>query len=89
MVDRATDGISLQTAWRALGQRVAVIGGSFVGLLSLLNHVPTSTAALRGGAAWAVVLIMTWLSGHALGLAQRFDSRKEPDRETGGEQRIP
>ena len=73
MVDRATVEASSRDAMRALGRRMAVAGGSFVALLSLLYHVPASTAALRGGATWLVVLVVSRLGGFALGLVQRLD----------------
>jgi hypothetical protein len=73
MVDTATGETSSRDALRALGSRIAVAGGSFAALLSLLYHVPASTAALRGGATWLVVLLVSRLGAHALGLAQRLD----------------
>ena len=73
MTDNAHGEFSLQATWRAMGHRIAVIGGCFVGLISLFNHVPASTAAIRGAAAWLGVLVLAWLSGLALGLAHRFD----------------
>ncbi len=73
MTDNGYDKFSLQASWLALGHRIAVIGGCFVGLISLFNHVPVTTAALRGGAAWFGVLILAKLSGLALDLAHRFD----------------
>jgi len=84
MTDNGYDEFSLHTAWRAIGHRVAVIGGCFVGLIALFNHVPVSTAALRGGAAWLAVQVLAWLSGLALGLAQRFDVA-DLDRKKGEE----
>ena len=73
MVDKGPDGASLRGAWRSLGQRVAVAGGSFVALLSLFHHVPASTAALRGAAAWFGVLVLTRASRRAEVLYDRGD----------------
>ena len=73
MTDNGNDKFSLQVTWRALGHRMAVIGGCFVGLISLFNHVPVSTAVLRGAAAWFGVQVLAWLAAVALDLAHRFD----------------
>jgi hypothetical protein len=73
MTDNGCDEFSLVASWRAIGHRIAVIGGCFVGLISLFNHVPVSTVAMRGGATWFGVLIVSWLSSLALDWANRFD----------------
>jgi len=73
MVDRAGIETSLSTAWRSLGTRAAVTGGSLAALISLFHHVPVSTAALRGGAAWIALLVGTRIGALALGYAERFD----------------
>ena len=78
-VDKAADEVSLRAAWRSLGQRIAVAGGSFVALLSLFHHVPASTAALRGGAAWLGVILLTRFSGFVLAHAYRLDTRTEDE----------
>ncbi len=74
MVDKGPNEASLRGAWRSLGQRIAVAGGCFVALLSLFHHVPASTAALRGGAAWLGVILLTRFSGFVLTHAYRFDA---------------
>ncbi len=79
MTDNGCDEFSLQATWRAMGHRIAVIGGCFVGLISLFNHVPVSTAVLRAAAAWFAVQVLAWLSGLALDLALRFDQAGSGD----------
>lgn len=73
MVDKVVDGASLRRIWTSLGQRVAAAGGAFVALYALLHHVPPSTAALRGGAAWLALLVAVRLGGWALATACRLD----------------
>ena len=73
MSDRASGEASFREAWRSFGHRIAVIGGSFVALLSLFHHVPVSTAALRGGATWLAVLIVARLGSVALERSVAFD----------------
>ena len=80
MVDKAPDASALSAAWRSLGQRIAVAGGCFVALLSLFHHVPTSTAALRGGIAWIGVLALTRFSGFVLKQALRFDAMSAEEK---------
>ena len=73
MVDKVADGASLRSAWRSLGQRVAVAGGAFVAFVALFHHVPPSTAALRGGVTWLALLAATRLGGWALASAHQLD----------------
>lgn len=73
MVDRASAEVSLTSAWRSLGRRVAVTGGSLVALVSLFHHVPVSTAALRGAGAWFALLLATRLGATLLRHAVRLD----------------
>ena len=86
MVDRNLGEVALGNAWRSFGHRVAVLGGSLVALLSLFHHVPASTAALRGGAAWFAVLLLTRVGAFALRHAYRFDdanAAKENEKQSG------
>ena len=87
MADRAPDEALLREAWRSVGHRFAVLGGSFVALLSLFHHVPVSTAALRGGSTWLAVLVVARLGLVALARAAELDRAAEPDREPAEEQR--
>lgn len=84
MVDRSSGEVPLVSAWRSLGRRVSVAGGSFVALVSLFHHVPASTAALRGGGTWIALLLATRLGCFALGHAHRQDAvEEERGEETG------
>ena len=87
MVDKAHNADSLRSAWRCLGQRVAVAGGSLVALVALLQHTPPSTAALRGGVTWLAVLAMTRLGGLALAHAHRFDLERAARLTSGDAER--
>ena len=58
MTDRALDAGHLRSLWRSFAHRIAVAGGSLVALISLLHHVPLSTACLRGGAAFVAVRLV-------------------------------
>ena len=81
MVDRSTAELRLTSAWRSLGTRVAVAGGSGMALLSLFHHVPPSTAALRGGATWLALLLVTRAGAFALRSAHRMDAVPEPEQD--------
>lgn len=63
--------------WRPLSHRIAVVGGSFVALLSLFHHVPVMTACLRGGTAYVAVLVVSRLGLAAMQRAFELDRRKE------------
>ena len=84
MVDRGSGEVPLVSAWRSLGRRVSVAGGSFVALLSLFHHVPVSTAALRGGGTWIALLLATRLGCFALEHALRMDAVEEEREESTG-----
>ncbi len=60
---------------------MAVAGGSFVALLSLFHHVPVTTAALRGGATWFVVLVAARIGSVALAKAAELDRAAVAARE--------
>ena len=66
MSDRGFEEASLRLAWRPFGRRVAVAAGSLVALISLFYHVPVSVASLRGGLAFASVLVVMKLGLFAL-----------------------
>jgi len=61
MTDKRSDEFTLRHAWGPLSHRLAVATGSFVALVSLLHHVPVSTACLRGGGAFVALLIVSRL----------------------------
>lgn len=65
--------ILLRRAWRSFSGRLAVAGGSFVGLLSLFHHVPASTAAARGAATTFAMLVIAKLGGAALQRSAALD----------------
>ena len=75
MVDKPADGTTLQSAWRSLGQRIAVAGGALVAILGLLYDVPTTTAALRGAGTWLALLAAVRFGAWALACAQDLDQR--------------
>lgn len=75
MVDRSLEEISLETTGRALGRRIAVASGCFVALVSLIQHVPASIAALRGASAFAAVLVIASLGLFALRKSLAADLR--------------
>lgn len=78
MSDRAHDDLSLAAAGRSLGRRLAVAGGSLAAIVSLFHHVPASTAALRGAATYAVVLLVAKLGLGALRWTLDLESRHRP-----------
>ncbi len=69
--------IPLRRTWRSFTGRLAVAGGSFVGLLSLFHHVPASTAAVRGAATYFALLVVARLGGAALGRSAALDRSRE------------
>lgn len=73
MIDRGSGGFPLESAWRAISHRLAVIGGSLAGLMSLLHHAPIPTAALRGLATYVAVLCVSRLGLAALERATVLD----------------
>ena len=74
-IDKASGEISLQTAWRPLARRVAVAGGCFTALVSLLNHTPVSVASMRGAATFAAVLVIARLGLQAVSASLAADQR--------------
>ena len=66
MSDRGSGEVSLRLAWRPFGRRLAVASGCLAALISLFNHVPVSVASLRGGLAFASVLVVMKLGLFAL-----------------------
>lgn len=74
MVDKPGIDTPLSTAWRSLGSRLAVSGGCLAALISLLHHVPVSTAAVRAGLTWLALLAVTRVGAAALRFAERFDA---------------
>lgn len=70
-------GPALAAAWRALAHRAAVAGGCAAAIVSLWHHVPLSTVALRGGAAWFTVLVTARLGWLALSRALTLEARRE------------
>ena len=50
--------IQLHSTWRAFVYRMAVNGACLTALLSLLCGASVSTASLRGGALWLVLLLI-------------------------------
>jgi hypothetical protein len=81
-IDKASGEVSLQSAWRPLARRVAVAGGCFAALVSLLNHVPVSVASMRGAAAFVVLLVIARLGLAALSASLAADGRREDGEET-------
>jgi hypothetical protein len=79
--DKPSGEFSLQSAWRPLARRVAVAAGAFAALVSLLNHVPVSVAAMRGAAAFAAVLVIAKVGLAALSASLHADERT---RDAGG-----
>jgi len=85
VTDRAHDEIPLRDLCTSLGHRIAVAGGCLVALLSLLNHVRVSTAAVRGGLTFlAVLLVARWgfaalCQAHALDEAERNDEEESAE----------
>jgi len=77
-------GSPLSAAWRALAHRSAVAGGCAAAIVSLWHHVPVSTAALRGGAAWLAVLVTARLGWLALARALALEARRR-EREASEE----
>lgn len=73
-------GPALQAAWRALAHRASVAGGAGVAVVSLWNHVPLGTVALRGGATWCAVLVTARLGWMAMARALELEARRR-DRE--------
>jgi len=82
-IDKASGEISLQTAWRPLARRVAVAGGCFTALVSLLNHTPVSVASLRGAATFAAVLVISKLGFQAVSASLAADRRAGQGAEEG------
>lgn len=82
MADRASDRRTIEAAWSALGSRIAVAAGASSALVSLLHDVPPHVAAVRGAAAWAVLLAITRLGLAALSRAIELDGAP-PDEERG------
>ncbi len=70
-------GRVLEAAWRALAHRTAVAGGCAAAIVSLQNHVPLSTVALRGGATWFVVLVTARLGWFAVVRALAIEARDD------------
>ena len=68
----------LAAAWRGLSHRAAVAGGCASAIVSLNNHVPLSTVALRGGLAWMAILVTCRLGWMALAQALRLEARRSP-----------
>jgi len=81
MTDRSYDAVSLRSAWRSLGHRLAVAGGCVAALVSLLNHAPVLNASLRGVVAYAAVLIVARLGLFALQYSLRLERTAEVEDE--------
>ena len=81
MSDRGSGEFSLQATWRSLGHRFAVAGGCLAALIALVNHVPVSTASLRGAVAYVVVLVVAKLGLFALERAIALEARAESQDE--------
>ncbi len=84
MADRKSVEVPLRHAWQAFSCRLAVAAASFVGLLSLLRHVPASTAALRGAVTYFVLRFAARLAGAALERAEALDRRADVRKSPGG-----
>ncbi|MDF1800000.1 MAG: hypothetical protein P1V81_12550 [Planctomycetota bacterium] len=67
----------LQTAWRDLTRRLAVLAAAGAGLLSLVMDAPVITAALRGAAAYVALLVVAKIG--ALGMASTSARAKAPE----------
>jgi hypothetical protein len=85
MADRSIDRPVIESAWQALGGRLAAIAGSLAALVSLISDAPPHIAALRGAAAWAVLLVISKLGLAALCRAIEYDRKpsaepEEPER---------
>ena len=65
--------VPLRTAWRSFHGRLAVAGGSLVGLVSLVHHVPVSTACARGAVCFVALLVVGRVGGAALARAHALD----------------
>jgi len=79
MADRGIDRPAIESAWRALGGRLAVLAGSLAALASLLGGAPPHVAALRGAVAWAVLLAISKLGLAALCRAIELDQKHAED----------
>ena len=69
MTDKALDKTAVENAWQALAGHLAVTAGALAGLVSLLSDAPPHVAALRGAAAWVVLLFVSKLGFKALARA--------------------
>lgn len=69
--------ISLQTAWRDLVRRVAVLTGAGAGLITLLGHSPVHIAVLRGVGGYLGCLLIGRIGAIAINSStQRADDAK-------------
>ena len=81
MSDRGSGDFPLHATWRSLGHRCAVAGGCLAALVALFNHVPVSTASLRGAVAYIVMLVVAKLGLFALERAIALDARSDSQDE--------
>lgn len=66
---------SLQTAWRSLVRRIAVLTGAGAGLISLLGDAPVHVATLRGAAGYFGVLLIGRIGALAIDSTTRRASQ--------------
>lgn len=86
MVDKASEQFSLHTAWRALGQRLAVAAGAVTALASLFESAPAWVASLRGALCFFIVRTVWKWGLVALEAAMQSDHKaratKQAEEET-------
>ena len=63
--DSHTVEISLESLWRALAGRTAVLVGAATALCALLADAPVRIACLRGFVAWLGVIALSRMFGYA------------------------
>lgn len=74
LTDTSNVNFCLQTAWRDLTRRLAVLAAAGAGLLSLVMDAPVTTAALRGAGAYVALMVVAKIG--ALGMASTSSRAK-------------
>ena len=86
MVDIGGGAVPLGRVWEAFGHRAAVVAGALAALAALIQHVPVQVACLRGGLAWAAVLLVTRVSLWLLQRTSLEDGQRELQSENSDAQ---
>ena len=68
----------LQTTWRDLTRRLAVLAAAGAGLLSLVMDAPVTVAALRGAGAYVALLVVAKIGSLAIASTSARAKLSEP-----------